>query len=259
MTNITVEIDEYGICYVQLNRKEQANSLSKALLDELKSEIESIKFNEEVKVVVFTAAGNKIFSAGADLKERSSMTEKEVVAAVHYIQSVVHLVSTIPQPTIAAVNGSALGGGLELALATDIRVGAIEGTYGLPETSLAIIPGAGGTQRLAKLIGPGKAKQLIFSAARISGQEAFDIGIFEECVPLQDVVQTAKELALTIANNGPLATKMAKQAIDLGLLNDLETGLAIERASYEKTIPTADRKEGLLAFKEKRTPSYIGK
>ncbi|AXF57703.1 enoyl-CoA hydratase-related protein [Salicibibacter kimchii] len=247
-----------GIVLLRLNRPDAANALSRPLLEALQTQLLTIKEDKDTRVVVLAAEGNRVFSAGADLKERAGMSEDEVFAAVGNIKASVNEVAAMPQPIIAALNGSALGGGLELALACDIRIGAIESKYGLPETTLAIVPGAGGTQRLARLIGPGKAKTLIYSGRLLSGKEAEAYGVLEYSAPLEAVEDEALALANTIAGNGPIALRQAKKAIDEGLETQLSTGLEIETAAYEKTVPTTDRLEGIRAFKEKRSPIYKG-
>ncbi|WP_059102830.1 enoyl-CoA hydratase-related protein [Shouchella shacheensis] len=247
-----------GCTFIRLNRPSAANALSKEALLGLRKSCERIREDVTTRVVVLTSAGNKTFSAGADLKERREMSQEEAREAVTLIGEVMEEVASLPQPVIAAVNGSAFGGGLELALAADIRVFAKEGKYGLTETSLAIIPGAGGTQRLPRLIGIGKAKELIYSARRISGEEAFECGLCEQLVPLEGVEEAARVLATRIAKNGPVALRAAKSAMDEGFNETLTEGLAIESRAYARTLATKDRLEGLQAFKEKRQPKYSG-
>jgi methylglutaconyl-CoA hydratase len=167
-------------------------------------------------------------------------------------------VEALPQPVIAALQGGAFGGGLELALACDIRIGALEAKLGLTETSLAIIPGAGGTQRLPRLVGIGKAKELIFTAKLLSAVEAVSIGLIEYAVPRENVMEKALELAGFMVKNAPLALVQAKVAINKGVETDLSTGLKIEELAYNALIPTEDRLEGLRAFAEKRPPQYKG-
>ncbi|SDI84021.1 enoyl-CoA hydratase-related protein [Natribacillus halophilus] len=247
-----------GIALLRLNRPQAANALSKELLAALRDELMNVKRDADTYVLVIAAAGGKVFSAGADLKERAGMSEEEVIVAVNGIKETVNRIAELPQPVIAAMNGSALGGGLELALACDLRIGANDRKYGLPETTLAIIPGAGGTQRLARLIGPGKAKALIYSGQLLSGQEALNDGILEYSTSLEAVEQEAMALAEKIASNGPIALQQAKKAIDEGLDTSLSTGLDIETGAYKRTVPTADRLEGIRAFQEKRAPDYHG-
>ncbi|OQP07252.1 enoyl-CoA hydratase [Geobacillus sp. 46C-IIa] len=257
-TLVSFEMQENGIAIVTLNRPEAANALSRALLLELGSLLQEVKFRKDVRVVILTGAGEKVFCAGADLKERVGMNETEVRQAVALISKTINEVEKVPQPVIAALNGSAFGGGLELALACDIRFAADDIQLGLTETSLGIIPGAGGTQRLPRLVGIGKAKELIFAAKRITAKEAERIGLVEYAVPRAELMERALELARQIAENAPIAVRQAKRAVQSVFNVDLETGLAIEQLAYEATIPTKDRLEGLQAFKERRKPVYKG-
>ncbi|MBB3869429.1 enoyl-CoA hydratase [Geobacillus sp. NFOSA3] len=249
---------ENGIAIITLNRPESANALSTALLYELSHLLYDLAFRRDVRVVIFTGAGEKVFCAGADLKERAGMNETEVRKTVTLIRETINQIEQLPQPVICALNGSAFGGGLELALACDIRVAADTAQLGLTETSLGIIPGAGGTQRLPRLIGKGKAKELIFTAKRITAKEAEQIGLVEYVVPREQLMEKAMEIAEQIVVNAPIAVMQAKIAINRGLDVDLATGLRIEQMAYDITIPTKDRLEGLQAFKEKRKPVYKG-
>lgn len=199
---------------------------------------------------------------GADLKERAKMHSSEVGSFVSKARATINEMANLPVPTIAAIDGIALGGGLELALACDIRVAASSAKMGLVETKLAIIPGAGGTQRLPRAIGVSLAKELIFSARIVDGEEAKSIGLISHVVEQNEAGDAAYRRALALAREflpqGPVAMRVAKLAIDQGMEVDLVTGLAIEEACYAQTIPTKDRIEGLLAFKEKRSPRYKG-
>lgn len=255
---ILSEKGDNGCLVITLNRPEAANALSLQMLQELCQQLNKISFDPSVRVVIITGAGNRSFCAGADLKERAGMDPVQVRKTVSLIGETVNSVEGLPQPVIAAVNGVAFGGGTELALACDIRMAADSARFGLTETSLAIIPGAGGTQRLPRLIGLGKAKELIYTARPIDAAEALQIGLVEHVVPEGELMGRAKELAAEIAKNGPVAVRQAKFSINKGFDADLNTGLAIERAAYEVTIPTKDRLEGLQAFKEKRPPVYKG-
>jgi len=256
---ISLEKRSDGIAIVTLNRPHAANALSKELLLDLHGVLKHIKDDQAIRVVILSGAGEKVFCAGADLKERIGMGEEEVLKAVRSIGEIVSEVEALPQPVIAALNGGAFGGGLELALACDLRIGALEAAFGLTETSLAIIPGAGGTQRLPRLIGIGKAKELIFSAKRISAEEATAIGLLEYAVPRAQVLEQALEIAKTMVKNAPLALIQAKVAINKGIETDLSTGLKIEELAYNALVCTEDRLEGLRAFAEKRPPQYKGK
>lgn len=187
------------------------------------------------------------------------MSDAEVVHAVRYIGETISNIESLSVPVIAALNGVAFGGGLELALACDIRIAATNITVGLTETSLAIIPGAGGTQRLPRLIGIGQAKRLIYTASRIDAQEALSIGLVEQVVTAEQLHIESLHIAKQIVQNGPIAVRQAKIAINKGMQADLETALEIEHLSYQGTIKTEDRLEGLRAFREKRKPEYKGK
>lgn len=250
---------EGGVVTFALSRPKAANALSISLLHALQQELEKYQYDQTIRALVLRGEGDKVFCAGADLKERKRMSETEVKKTVSLIRETVDKLERFPKPVIAAMNGSALGGGLEVALACDIRVASIEGKYGLPETSLAIIPGAGGTQRLARLIGLGKAKELIFTAKQVDGETAKAIGLAEYAEPTSEVIKKAREIAEEIENNGPIALESAKKAINLGYETALATGLMIEQQAYAATIQTKDRLEGLQAFAEKRQPLYEGK
>lgn len=247
-----------GVALITLNRPQAANALSTQMLEELKGILDSCKFDPAIRCIIITGAGEKAFCAGADLKERAGMDPRTVKKTVSLIRECVNQIESLPQPVIAAVNGSAFGGGSEMALACDIRIAAENAKFGLTETSLGIIPGAGGTQRLPRLVGKGRAKELIFTARRIDASEAKDIGLAEDVVSLESLLEKSYELARKIVRNAPIALAQAKFAIDKGYEVDLQTGLSIEQNAYEITIPTRDRLEGLQAFKEKRAPHYKG-
>lgn len=248
-----------NIAYVTINRPEALNCFNYQTLCELEEVVKSIHVSDEVKIVIFTGAGEKAFSAGADLKERKHLTESEVRRNVNAIREVFNRIANLPQPTIAAVNGYALGGGFELLLACDFAIAVEEAQMGLTETSWAIIPGAGGTQRLPRLIGENKAKELIFTARKIKAEEAYQIGILTKVVKKKELMKVCESFAAEMLKNGPVALRQAKFAISQGMNTDLQTGLAIEAKAYELTIPTQDRMEALKAFSEKRPPKFIGK
>lgn len=258
MQFVNYETVDENIVVVTLNRPEAANALSLALLTELEKCIQKIKASGKIRCVIITGSGEKAFCAGADLKERKIMNEEEVVAAVQKIGSVCDSIEKIDVPVIAAINGVSFGGGLELALACDLRIAANHVKLGLTETSLAIIPGAGGTQRLPRLIGIGQAKLLIYTAKIISADDALAIGLIERSVAASFLQDEAISIARKITNNGPIAVKQAKKAINQGVNLPLDKAIQLEHESYLKVIPTKDRKEGLLAFQEKRKPDYHG-
>ncbi len=247
------------VAILTLNRPDVRNAFNFAMLRALKAEVDAARFDPAVRVVIVTGAGTQAFCAGADLKERATLTEVQVREFIYTIRNTFTDIEHLPKPVIAAVNGAAFGGGTELALACDIRVAAESASLGLTETRLAIIPGAGGTQRLPRLIGRGKAKELIFTGRRVPAPEALAMGMVERVVPDEKLLDEALSLADEICQGGPIAIAQAKYAINQGLETDLATGLAIESNAYWITIPTQDRLEGLTAFREKRKPVYQGK
>ncbi|MCP4747387.1 MAG: enoyl-CoA hydratase [Desulfobacteraceae bacterium] len=250
---------EAGIATITLNRPKVMNSANFQLLNEFNELLENLRYDSSVRVLIVTGAGEKAFCAGADLKERATLKPEQVKFFIFSIRRLFEGLDNFPKPVIAAVNGIALGGGTELALAADIRIAAESASMGLTETRLAIIPGAGGTQRLPRLIGKGKAKELIFTGRRVDAQEALQIGLVNKVVPLDNLIGACREMAAMISETGPIALEQAKYAINRGSEVDLATGLAIESNAYWICIPTQDRLEGLKAFKEKRKPVYQGK
>jgi enoyl-CoA hydratase/carnithine racemase len=255
---LPVEMDR-GVVVLKLNRPEVMNAFNFSLLIALKNEIERLRFDNEVRVVVITGEGERAFCAGADLKERSTMDPVEVKKFILTIRNLFTSIEQLNKPVIAAVNGIALGGGTELALACDIRIASENASMGLTETRLGIIPGAGGTQRLPRLIGLGKAKELIFTGRRVSAREALDIGLVNSVCPLEFLMDQCRKLAGMICEAGPIAVEQAKYAINFGIETDIQTGLAIESSAYWVTVPTEDRIEALNAFREKRKPVFKGK
>ena len=210
---------------------------------------------------MFCSAKPSIFIAGADIKEMlaEDITPDDIRQAVRNGQQVFNRIAALKVPTVAAIHGAAMGGGCELALACDIRLASMNASMGLTETRLAIIPGAGGTQRLPRLVGRGKAKELIFTGQRIGAQEALNIGLVNKICEPNDLMAECQQMAGMICETGPIAIEQAKYAINYGIDADIHTGLAIESNAYWVTIPTEDRLEGLAAFKEKRKPVYKGK
>jgi len=248
-----------GIAVLTLNRPKVMNSFNFALLHSLKEQVDALKFNANVRVVIITGAGRKAFCAGADLKERTTFDELQVKEFIFTIRNLFTSIEYLNKPVIAAINGVALGGGTELALACDIRIAAMNASMGLTETRLAIIPGAGGTQRLPRLIGRGKAKELIFTGRRVDAREALQIGLVNQIYDPESLLEECQKMAAMICETGPIAIEQAKYAINYGLETDLHTGLGIESNAYWVTIPTEDRLEGLAAFQAKRKPVYKGR
>jgi len=242
-----------------MNRPKVMNCLNFDLLHAIWNQIDKLQYRNDIRAVIITGAGEKSFCAGADLKERATLTQDEVKKFIITIRNILTSIQNLPIPVISAVNGVALGGGTEVALASDIRIASSNASMGLTETRLAIIPGGGGTQRLPRIIGVAKAKELIFTGRRVDAKEALDIGLVNKVTPLENLLDECMKMADMIAETGPIAVEMAKYAIDKGIETDLATGLAIESNAYRVTIPTKDRIEGLTAFKEKRKPNYKGR
>ena len=256
--NVLLVEEENGVVTLTLNRPEVMNAFNFAMLHALRDRIDSLRFEPNVRVVIITAAGEKAFCAGADLKERATLAPDQVKEYIFTIRNLFTSIEQLNKAVIAAVNGIALGGGTELALACDIRIASTNATMGLTETRLAIIPGAGGTQRLPRLVGRGKAKELIFTGQRIGAAEAMNIGLLNKICEPKDLLDECMKMAAMICEAGPVAIEQAKYAINYGLETDIHTGLAIESNAYWVCIPTEDRLEGLAAFKEKRKPVYKG-
>uniref|UniRef100_A0A7N6BEU2 AU RNA binding protein/enoyl-CoA hydratase n=1 Tax=Anabas testudineus TaxID=64144 RepID=A0A7N6BEU2_ANATE len=257
-----VDLPRSGIVVVGINRPKAKNAISKNLVKGMFEAVENIKKNNKVRSVIFCSLVPGVFCAGADLKERAKMHQSEVGPFVSKARAVITELGNLPVPTIAAIDGVALGGGLEIALACDIRIASNTAKMGLVEAKLAIMPGAGGTQRLPRVIGISLAKELIFASRVVDGTEACRLGLVNHSVEQNNsgdaAYLRALELAREINPKGPIAIRMAKLAINQGIEVDLSTGLAIEEACYAQVIPTKDRLEGLAAFKEKRSPHYKG-
>jgi enoyl-CoA hydratase/carnithine racemase len=253
-----------GILLLTLNRPEAMNCFNFELLASLNDAIREANFDAGLRCLIITGAGSDdptkkaSFSTGADLKERRTLSPDQVKRFILTIRSVFTSVEQLKVPVIAAINGFAFGGGMELALASDIRIAASTAVMGLTETSLAIIPGAGGTQRLPRIIGIAKAKELIFTARRISAQTALEIGLVNKIAEPEKLIDVAMEMAKEIAQNGPIAITQAKFAINNGMDAPLSVALPLESKAYEITIPTKDRIEALNAFVEKRKPVFKG-
>jgi enoyl-CoA hydratase len=256
---LVLEERREAVAILKLNRPEVMNSFNFAMLRELRNRVEALHWDRQARVVIITGAGEKAFCAGADLKERASLGEDQVREFIFTIRNLFTFIEFMNKPVIAAVNGIALGGGTELALACDLRIASENATMGLTETRLAIIPGAGGTQRLPRLVGRGKAKELIFTGRRVDAKEAFEIGLVNKVAPAEKLLDECLAMAAMICEAGPVAIGQAKYAINYGSEVDLHTGLAIESNAYWVTIPTEDRLEGLTAFREKRKPVYKGR
>lgn len=252
-----------GILILTLNRPEAMNCFNSELLADLAGAIREADFDTGLRCLIITGAAGEdpkkaAFSTGADLRERRTMTQDQVRRFIFTIRDTFTAVEQVRMPVIAAINGFAFGGGIELALACDIRIASSTAVMGLTETSLAIIPGAGGTQRLPRIIGIAKAKELIFTARRIDAQTALEIGLVNRVVEPEQLLPASLEIAREIARNGPIGVAQAKFAINYGMEASLGVALPLESKAYEATIPTKDRLEALAAFAEKRKPVFKG-
>lgn len=249
---------EGDLVWLTIERPEVMNCLSFPTLRRFRALLEELRGDLTIRCILIGGSGDRAFCAGADLKERRTMAADRVPDFVRNIRGVMDDVATMPQPTIAVVQGFAFGGGTELMLACDLRIAADTATFGLTETTLAIIPGAGGTQRLPRLIGSSRAKDLILTGRKLDAVEAERIGLLNRVSTKAELAAGAKELAETIAGNGPVAVRAAKEAIDRGTEAPIHEGLEIEARCYDKVLPTTDRLEALAAFAEKRRPVFKG-
>jgi enoyl-CoA hydratase/carnithine racemase len=239
--------------------EQRRNAISRSMIGELEQLVAGLSRSRHPRCVILTGAGTKAFCAGADLKERGAMDEPAIRRFLDQLQRTFRSMEKSDVIFIAAINGAAFGGGTELALACDLRVASPGAELGLPEVKLAIIPGAGGTQRLARLIGPGRAKDLIFSGRRVSATDALSFGLIDRIAPEGRLLETSLEVAASIVANAPLAVSAAKHAIDEGLGLDLDDALKVERRHYETVLKSEDRLEGLRAFAERRPADFKGR
>ena len=240
------------IAVATINRPKALNALNSEVLTDLDELVSAVKADADIRALVITGSGEKAFVAGADIGEMSTLTKEGGEAFGKHGNDVFRAIETLPIPTIAAVNGFALGGGCELSMACDIRICADTAVFGQPETGLGITPGFGGTQRLARLVSPGMAKQLIYTAKNIKADEAYRIGLVNAVYPLDELLPAAEKLAETIAKNAPIAVRACKQAINEGLQVDMDKAIVIEEKLFGSCFQSADQIEGMSAFLEKR-------
>jgi enoyl-CoA hydratase len=248
-----------GIAYITLNRPKVLNALNKTAVADLRVAFESARDDSEVHGVVLTGAGDKAFIAGADINEVATDTPVQAEEKTRHGQDVMTLIENLSKPVIAAINGFALGGGCEAALACTIRLAAENARFGLPEVKLGIIPGYGGTQRLPRLVGKGAALQLILTGGMIGAQEAYRIGLVNEVVSGTELIARAEAILTQIAANAPLSVKYALQAVNKGLETSLSEGLLLEASLVAICTSTEDKKEGTSAFLEKRPAKFQGR
>ncbi|MDO3380295.1 enoyl-CoA hydratase-related protein [Geoalkalibacter halelectricus] len=248
-----------GVATLTVNRPKALNALNEATLKELQCCFAGIQDNQEIKVVILTGAGEKAFVAGADI---AAMQAFDALAAREFARlghAVFNLIENLPQPVIAAVNGFALGGGCELAMACDIRLAGENARFGQPEVNLGVIPGFGGTLRLARLVGKGRAKELILTGEMIDAREAHRIGLVNQVLPPGELLESAVKMAKKIASKGQVAVRLGKEAIDNGLEMDQDRAARYEAELFGLCFASADQKEGMAAFLEKRAAHFRGR
>ena len=244
------------IAYITLNQPKSLNALSQQVLEELRAVAEELKQSSSVKVVIISGAGDRAFAAGANIKEMSTISPQQAQSLSLLGNKVFEAIANLPQPVIGAVNGYALGGGCELSLACDIRLASDKAVFGQPEVHLGILPGFGGSQRLPRLVGSAKAKEIIYTGRNVKADEALTIGLVNQVVPADLLMAEADKLANMILNQGQLAVQKAKLAIDLGLDLPLNRALEVEAEMFGNLFATEDQKEGMQAFIDKRQPDF---
>ena len=253
---LNFEVQEH-VAWLTMNRPPM-NPLNAGILKEMKEVIAGIAGNKAIRVLVITGAGDKAFVAGADIKVLSQMTVEQLREFANLGQGVFRSLENLPIPVIAAVNGFALGGGTELAISCDMILASERAMFGQPEVKLGIIPGFGGTQRLARLVGRNMAKELIYRGNIINAEEALRIGLANHVYPHDKLIDAARDMATEIASMAPVAVSKAKDAINRGYHKELDEGNVIEVDNFADSFDTTDRSEGISAFLEKRTPSFTG-
>src|SRR6266446_2540678 len=258
LTNVLYEKNG-AIAYVTVNRPKVLNALNTPTWKDLRTAFEDARDDVAVRGVILTGAGDKAFVAGADISELAHVAAFEAEQASRFGQEVLDLIENLGKPVVAAVNGFALGGGCETAMACTIRIAVDTAKFGQPEVTLGLVPGGGGTQRLPRLVGKGRALQLILSGEMISAQEAYRIGLVNEIVPAADLVTRAEAILKKIASNAPMAVKFALTAVNKGLETSQDEGLLLEASYFGLCAGTEDKKEGTSAFLEKRAPQFHGR
>ncbi len=256
--NLKIEIED-RIALLTLNQPEVLNALNQSTMEELEEVFRKRLAQDDVGAVIVTGAGDKAFAAGADIKELAALDPLEARAVSRQGHRILEVIEGFSRPVIAAINGFCLGGGCELALACHIRIAAESAQIGLPEVKLGLIPGYGGTQRLPRLVGKGKAMEMILSGESIGAQEAQRIGLVNGVVPLKDLISRCRELATRILANGPLAVRYCIEAINSGLDMSLQEATRLEASLFSLCCATQDMKEGTRAFLEKKKPQFKGR
>ncbi len=256
--NLLLEV-ENGIATVTINRPKALNALNAATIYELDRMFDELGANNEVKAVILTGGGDKSFVAGADITEMQPMSAVEGRNWGKLAQAVFNKIENLPKPVIAAVNGYALGGGCEISMACDIRIASEKAKFGQPEVSLGIPPGFGGTQRLPRLVGKGRAKEMLFTGDMIDAAEAYRIGLANKVVAPEELMNAAKAMAQKIMSRAPIAVQVCKAAVNEGMDVDLESGIAYEAEVFGLCFATEDQTEGMTAFVGKRKAAFVGK
>src|SRR5512134_403033 len=256
--NLLVSVSE-KIATVTVHRPKSLNALNPATIKELSFAFDEFAGRDDIGVVILTGAGEKAFVAGADISEMRHFTAVQALEFALFGQSVLERIERLPQPVIGAINGFALGGGCELAMACDILIAAETAKMGQPEVNLGIIPGYGGTQRLPRLVGRNLAKEMVLTGEMITAQRAYEIGLVNRVVPQADLMNAAREIGAKILSKGPIAVRTAKMAMNRGLDLDLSNACALESSIFAVGFSTADRAEGMAAFLEKRKAAFTGK
>ena len=256
--NLLIEIAD-GTAIVTINRPAALNALTAEVLEELSAAFAELAHDASVACVILTGSGAKAFVAGADIAAMQSLDAVSAGSFARLGHEVLNAIENFPKPVVAAVNGFALGGGCELAMACDIRIAAENARFGQPEVNLGVIPGFGGTLRLTRLVGKGRAKELIFTGDMINAQEAYRIGLANKVVAAEELLATAREMATKIASKAPVAVRFAKEAIDNGMEMDLDRAGRFESNLFGICFATVDQKEGMQAFLEKRPAKFIGR
>jgi enoyl-CoA hydratase len=258
-SNLRFDVDADGIALVTVNRPDKLNALNRATMEELGDAFSRSRTDDAVRALIVTGAGEKAFVAGADINELAALSPVEAQALALRGQAILRALETMPKPTIAAVNGFALGGGLELAMSCAIRVASPNAKFGQPEVKLGLVPGYGGTQRLPRLVGRGRAIEMLISGEMIDAAEAYRIGLVNHVTPAEELLGFSRGWLLKTLANGPKAIALAMEAVDVGLDSGLDQGLRFEAAAFALTAATEDRREGTRAFLEKRKAAFAGK
>ncbi len=256
--NLLFQIED-GVAKITFNRPKVLNAMSYDVMSELAHALKTCDQDDAVKTLILTGAGEKAFVAGADISQMQNATSVDIMKLMELGQETLRFLETMRKPSIAAVNGFALGGGTEIALACDIRIASENAMFGQPEILIGILPGWGGTQRLARLVGMGIAKELILTGSQINAKRAYEIGLVNKVVPAAQLMEEAGKLAKKFVTLPGFALKMAKNAINFGFDMSLEGGVKLELSAVSQCFSTQDQKEGMKAFLEKRKPTFVGR